>query len=92
MLGLKKKGKGMIDMRTLMLVLVIPIMLMVMVTIFGYFEGAVDTSSLSSDAQSAINDTATQSYNAFNIASIIPLVVIAVLIITLLLGAFVFRG
>jgi len=78
------------EIRDLALVLVIPVMLLVMVIIFGYFEGSVDTSSLTSEAQTAINKTADQTYNAYNIASILPLVFIAVFIIGILLKAFVF--
>jgi len=78
------------EIRDIALVLVIPVMLLVMVTIFGYFEGSVDTSALSSDAQTAINKTADQTYNAYNIASILPLVIIAVVIIGILLKTFVF--
>lgn len=84
-----KKGQIAI-VSQLLPVLVIPLLLIVMVVVFGNFESAVDTSTLSTAAKDAINKTVVQSYTAFNMASILPLIVIAVAIITVIIGAFLF--
>jgi len=78
------------NIRDIVLIGLVPIVLIVVVTVFGYFEGAVDHSSLSTDASTAVNDTASQTYNAFDMATVIPIVVIAVIIIGLLLKSFLF--
>jgi len=71
-------------------IVVVPIVLLIGLVIYGNFNSALDTSSLSSDAQSAINNTNSNAYSGFNLAAILPLVLAGVAILSIVIGAFAF--
>lgn len=71
-------------------IVVVPIVLLIGVVIYGNFNSALDTGSLSSDAQSAINQTNSNAYSGFNLAAILPLVLAGVAILSIVIGAFAF--
>lgn len=78
------------EIRDIVMVMIIPLLLMVMVSVFAQFDDSIDRTGLSSDAQTAINDTAEQAYSAFGTATILPIVIVGALIIGLLLKMFAF--
>ena len=73
---------------TIVSVVLVAMVLMIGVVVFANFEGNVDTTGLSTAATNAINKTATQTYNGFNLGSMIPYILFAVAIIVILVGAF----
>lgn len=83
--------KGQIISRIMPAVLV-PIVLIVMLAVYTNFETAIDRTDWSTTANDTFDDVNTQSYNAFDLASILPIVVIGVALLAILVGAFVFRG
>lgn len=72
--------------------IVIPLLLIVAVLVFANFEGNIDTSDLSSDAEVAVNATRDNTYAGLNLASILPLVIFAAAIISVIVGAFLIFG
>lgn len=71
-------------------IVVVPIVLLIGLVIYGNFNSALDTSSLSSDAQNAINNTNQNAYSGFDLAAILPLVLAGVAILSIVIGAFAF--
>lgn len=71
-------------------IVVVPIVLLIGLVIYGNFNSALDTSQLSPEAQSAINNTNDNAYSGFNLAAILPLVLAGVAILSIVIGAFAF--
>jgi len=71
-------------------IVVVPIVLLIGLVIYGNFNSALDTSSLSTDAQNAINNTNSNAYSGFDLAAILPLVLAGVAILSIVIGAFAF--
>ena len=60
-----------------------------MIVVYANFDSSIDTTGLSANATTAIDKVNSQSYNAFNLASILPIVLIGVAVIGVILGAFI---
>ena len=72
--------------------LLIPIVLVVFALVMGNFESSIDHSDLSTDASASINDTVDNTWNSYDLAGVLPIVVIAMIVIGILLGAFAIKG
>jgi len=76
---------------TVISVVFIAMVLVVGLIAFSTFESNIDHSSISTTASTAINKTTAQTYAGFNLGSVIPLIMFAVAIISIIAYAFV-RG
>jgi len=60
--------------------------------VYSNFESSIDTSSLSSEAQQAINKTNTNVYKGFQLGSILPIVLFAgAIILGIMVGFALFK-
>ena len=67
--------------------------LVVGVYVYSNFSSSIDTSGLSTEAQTAINQTNTNVYKGFQLGSIMPIVLFAGLIIAgIVIGFAFYRG
>jgi hypothetical protein len=72
--------------------IVIAMLLIVGVVVFANFESSIDTTGYNVNATDAITTLKANTYSGFDLASIIPIVLFAVLIIGAIVGAFVFSS
>lgn len=84
--------KGQAIIQQIIPAIVIPMLLVVGLLVYANFSDNVDTSDLSADAEEAINATTDNTYAGFNLASILPLVIFAAAIISVIVGAFLIFG
>jgi len=76
----------------LMPALIVPLLLIIMVAIYTQFETNVDRADFSTDANTSFTKINTGTYNGFKLASLLPYVIIAMMILGLVIGALTFGG
>ncbi len=72
--------------------LTVPMVLIIAIAIFGNFSSNIDQTDWSTDANDTFDKVNTGTWNGFNLASMLPFVIIAVVIVGIILGAFVLKG
>ena len=77
--------------QTVIGVVLVALVLIIGVIVFGEFESNVNHADLTSDASSAVNETAEQTYNGFELGALLPYILFAVAILVVLIGALAFR-
>lgn len=82
--------KGMVQQ--LLPALVVPLFLIIMVAVYTQFGTNVDQSGWSTDANTTYTRINTGTWNGYRLASLLPYVIIAVIVLGVLIGAFVFRA
>jgi len=82
-----RNRKGSI-LSSLMPVFAVPLVIMIMVFLFANFSTSIPTAGLDANATAAIDNVEAQSYNAFNMSGILPMVLIGILMIGLMVRAF----
>jgi len=71
--------------------LIVPLMLIIMVAIYTQFETNVDRADFSTDANTSFTKVNTGTYNGFKLASLLPYVIIAMVILSIVVSALVVR-
>jgi hypothetical protein len=66
--------------------LIVPLVLILAVAIFNQFTANVDKTGWSQEAEAAFNKVTGSTYSGFNLASMLPFVIIAVTIVGIILG------
>jgi len=74
------------------MLILVSFMLIIGVSVYSQFSSSVDKSDFSTAANTSITKIDTQTYNAFNLGSLLPYVLVAVAIIGVLIAAFSFGG
>jgi len=74
-----------------MLIVAVPILIVIGLIVYAKFEGTIDHESITSEASSAINTTSSNTYSGFNLAAVLPIVIAAVAILSIVMGVFAFR-
>jgi len=74
-----------------MLIVAVPILIVIGLIVYAKFEGTVDHGSITSDASEAINTTSQNTYSGFNLAAVLPIVIAAVAILSIVMGVFAFK-
>jgi len=69
-------------------VVVIPIVILISLAIYSQFSGNLDRSSWSTTANTTYASVNTGTYNGFNLATMLPFIVIAITVVGLILAAF----
>ena len=70
--------------------LTVPIVLIIATAIYGNFSTNIDQTGWSSSANSTLTKINTGTWNGFSLASLLPFVLIAVVIVGVILGALAF--
>lgn len=71
-------------------IVVVPMLLIIGLIVYANFESSVDSSTLSTEAQNAINTTNANAYNGFDLAAVLPIVIAGVAVLGIVISAFVF--
>jgi len=74
-----------------MLIVAVPILIVIGLIVYAKFEGTVNHGSITTDASDAINTTSTNTYSGFNLAAVLPIVIAAVAILSIVMSVFAFR-
>ena len=70
--------------------LTVPILLIVATAIFSSFQTNIDRTGWTTEANSTFTKVTAGTWNGFNLASMLPFILIAVVIVGIILGALVF--
>ncbi len=74
-------------MRELMYaLLLVPLVLILSIAIFGQFTQNVDRSTWSTEANSTFNKVTSQTWQGYNLGSMIPFILIAITVVGIVLG------
>jgi len=66
--------------------LTVPIILIIATAIFGNFSTSIDQTGWSTSANSTLTKVTTGTWNGFSLGSLLPFVLIAVTIVSIILG------
>ena len=83
------RSKGIV--KQLLPALVVPLFLIIMVAVYTQFGSTVDRGGWSSEANATYEKINTGTWGGYKLASLLPYVIIAMVVLGLLLGAFVFK-
>lgn len=72
--------------------LVVPLFLIIMVAVFTQFGQNVDRGGWSAEANETYTKIESGTWGGYKLASLLPYIIIAVVVLGILLGAFIFRG
>jgi len=78
--------------RQLLPALVVPLFLIIMVAIFTQFRSNIDQTGWSSEANETLTKVESGTWGGYKLASMLPYIIIAMVVLGILLGAFVFKG
>ncbi len=84
-----KKSKGIV--KQLLPALVVPLFLVIMVAVFTQFNTNVDQSGWSTEANNTYTKIKTGTWGGYKLASLLPYIIIAMVVLGLLLGAFLVK-
>lgn len=84
------KRKGLV--KQLLPALVVPLFLIIMIAVFTNFSTNVDQGEWSTDANDTYDDVTEGTWNGYQLASLLPYVIIAVIVLGILIGAFAITG
>lgn len=84
-----KRGFGVVTQ--LIPALMVPLLLIIMVAVFSQFGSNVDREGWSSSANETYTKIETGTWGGFKLASMLPYVIIAVVVLGIIIGAFMFR-
>jgi hypothetical protein len=88
-----KKGKKMKGISNLTYALLtVPIILIIATAIFSGFQTNIDRGSWSTEANNTFTKVSSGTWSGFNLASMLPFILIAVVIVGVILGALAFGG
>ena len=87
---MKLGKKGMV--KQLLPALVVPLFLIIMVAVYSSFGTNVSQSGWTADANTTYDNINTGTWNGYQLASLLPYVIIAVIVLGVLIGAFVIGG
>lgn len=71
--------------------LTVPILLIIATAIFSNFQTNIDRSGWTSSANDTFNKITSGTWSGFNLASMLPFILIAVVIVGVILGALILR-
>lgn len=66
--------------------LLVPLVLILSIAIFGQFTQNVDRSTWSTEANSTFNKVTSQTWQGYNLGSMIPFILIAITVVGIVLG------
>lgn len=72
--------------------LTVPLILIVFVAIYTQYQTNIDQADWSTDANDTFDKINTGTWGGFKLASMLPYVIIAIVVLSLLIGAFAFGG
>lgn len=78
--------------RQLLPALVVPLFLIIMVAVFTQFGQNVDRGDWSTEANETYQKIEQGTWGGYKLASLLPYIIIAMVVLGILLGAFVFKG
>ena len=71
--------------------LTVPLVLIIAIAIFGQFEANIDRSSWTASANSSFEKVTSQTWSGYNLAALLPFVLISVVIASAIVGLAVLR-
>jgi hypothetical protein len=72
--------------------LTVPILLIIATAIFSSFQSNIDKTGWTTEANATFSKITSGTWSGFNLASMLPFILIAVVIVGVILGALVLRG
>lgn len=84
---MKMGNKGIV--RQLLPALIVPLFLLIMTSVFSNFEQNIDRANFTTEANDTYEDVVTGTWSGYKLASQLPFIIIAMVVVGLLIGAFV---
>jgi hypothetical protein len=72
--------------------LVVPLFLIIMVAIYSNFSTSIDRGDFTADANATFTDINNGTWDGYQLAALLPYIIVAMIVLSLIIGAVVFRG